>query len=266
VIKPGNINRFYAFARYCLTSRHARGHGIHSPFVYEFIMNVLRARENRDDLEKIDGIRSSLLRSNDQIRVNDHGTGRKGGMKETRPVSSIVKVASTRPKFGRLLFNIMNHYRPEKVLELGTSLGLGTMYLALGNPDADIFTIEGCTKCADVASKNFNQLDLMNVEVVKGKFADQLPNVLKIMERADLVFFDGDHRESATCNYFDTVLPYVRNESIFIFDDIHWSGEMERAWAHIKRHASVTVTVDLFQFGIVFFRKELMKQAFTIRY
>jgi predicted O-methyltransferase YrrM len=249
-----------------LFSRHARGHGIHSPFIYNFIINVLKEKEFPKELEEIEKIRSNLYRSDEFILMNDLGTDQEDGNPLKKSVARIARMAATRRKYGRLLFQILKYYKPAKVLELGTSLGIGSMYLGMGNSDSEIITIEGCKACVDIARRHIKKVGLTNVNVMNGALKDVLPLTLKEMEWIDLIFFDGDHRKIPLIDYFKTALPYMRNDTIFIFDDIHWSAEMENAWEFIKNHSQVKVTLDLYQFGIVFFRKELQKQDFLVRF
>ena len=94
---------------------------------------------------------------------------------------------------------------------------------------------------------------------------DKIPNSEDVNTTFDLVYFDGNHQKQATLDYFEKLLPKVHNDTVFIFDDIHWSREMEEAWEEIKQHPAVKVTVDTFFWGFVFFRKEQEKEHFVIR-
>jgi predicted O-methyltransferase YrrM len=261
-----NLHRGLAFLKYIWFSRHTRGHGIHSPFVYEFIDRVLQNRHFPEELQNIEGIRSTILRSKEYIWMNDKGTGRKGNDIYRRSLSEIIRRSSTRKKQGKLLFLISRHFRPAKILELGTSLGIGTMYLGMGCPEAEVVTIEGCKACADIARKNFENLGLKGVKVLTGTFQDKLTPALKKLGWVDLVFIDGAHAMIPTLQNFEKIKPSLRNDTIVIFDDIHWSEEMEKAWQEIKKDPLVKVTIDLYHFGIVFFRRELQRQDFMVRF
>jgi predicted O-methyltransferase YrrM len=103
--------------------------------------------------------------------------------------------------------------------------------------------------------------------LLEGNFAKTLPLLNSKITNIDLVFVDGNHRKNATLEYFDFFLSKRTNNSIFIFDDIHWSVEMEEAWKLIQQHDSVTMTIDLFFIGLVLFRKDFkVKQHFSIRF
>ena len=159
---------------------------------------------------------------------------------------------------------MVQYFEPEKILEIGTSLGLATSCLSLGNPLAQILTLEGCPNTAKVAEKHLKKNNCDNVEIIIGEFKNTLPNVLK-NNTFDLIYFDGNHKMEPTIDYFKKAVKNTKNNSVFIFDDIHWNKEMEHAWNYIKNHKEVTISIDTFQWGIVFFRKEQNKQHFTIR-
>src|ERR1035437_3856049 len=214
--------------------------------------------------EKIEQLRRKLLVSLKQIEVTDFGTGRSG----KRTISEIAERSLKSAKYGQLLFRLAYHFKPSTILELGTSLGISTAYLASANPNAKVITIEGCPNIASEAKNNFEILGLNNIKSVVGNFDEILPAVLCQLPIADcqLVFFDGNHRKKPTLKYFTKCLEHAGNDSVFIFGDIHWSDEMEEAWEEIKSHSQVTVTIDLFFLGLVFFRKEQAKEDFIIRF
>lgn len=260
------LYRSISFLKYLLFSRHKGGHGIHSPFVYDFIVGVFRNKQIPHELERIEEIRSTLRQSDEFIWVDDLGSGHLNRDPERKSVSRITRTAATRRKYGRLLYKISRYAKPTKVLELGTSLGFGSMYLGMANQQSEMVTIDGCKACSGIAERNFKALEFNHIRVMNGAFQHILPQVLKELNWIDLVYFDGDHSKAPLLHYFETALSYIRNDTIFIIDDIHWSIEMEKAWESIKKHPRVKVTLDLFQLGIVFFRKELQKQDFLVRF
>ncbi|MEQ1677662.1 MAG: class I SAM-dependent methyltransferase, partial [Chitinophagaceae bacterium] len=189
------------------------------------------------------------------------------GQAGQRTIASIAKNAAKPKKFGQLLFRMVKQYQPQTILELGTSLGITTSYLSLAKPDAQLITMEGASEVAATASKNFYNLKLQNCTITEGNFDQKLSSVISHLSSIDLSFIDGNHRQAPTERYFLELLPKMHNDSILIFDDIHWSREMEQAWETIKNHPSVRCTVDLFFIGIVFFRQEFReKQDFSIRF
>jgi predicted O-methyltransferase YrrM len=165
------------------------------------------------------------------------------------------------------MHRMINFYMATRVVELGTSFGITTSYLASSNPLTKIYTHEGSPQVADIAEGTFNQLALNNVKLIRGNFDETLYQTLSNLTHVDFAFIDGNHRKIPTINYFELLLQKKTEHSVFVFDDIHWSKEMEEAWHYIRKHKSVTLSIDLFYIGIVFFRPEQkVPQHFTIRY
>jgi len=255
------------YFNYWITASNGKGHGMHSPFVFEFITKILNDRTAYTEYEKVEALRDQLLNDTTVLEVEDFGAGSVIDKKNKRSISSIAKNAAKPKKFGQLLFRMVKRYQPKTILELGTSLGITTSYLSLAKPDARLITMEGSKEIADVAKQNFNAIELKNVELIEGNFDNTLSSVVRGLPSVDFSFIDGNHRQEPTERYFKELLAKTNNNSILVFDDIHWSSEMEAAWETIKNNAAVTCSIDLFFIGIVFFRKEFKaKQHFVIRF
>lgn len=255
------------YFKYYVHAANSKGHGTHSPFVFEFITKVMNDFTKYDDYEKIENLRKTLLNDKTELTVEDLGAGSAKTKSNTRSISSIAKNAVKPKKFGQLMYRMVKHYGSGNILELGTSLGITTSYLAAANPKAQVFTLEGSEVIAEVAKKNFKQLELNNIELVPGNFDDTLSKVLESLPSIDFAFIDGNHRQEPTERYFHQLLPHIHNDSILIFDDIHWSAEMEAAWKNIVAHEAVACDIDLFHIGIISFRKEFReKQGFAVRF
>lgn len=251
---------------YWLRSSNGKGHGIHSPFVFEFITKVLNDKTKYPEYAQVETLRKKLLADKTPVPVEDYGAGPVEGI-GSRSVSSITASAAKSRKYAQLLFRIAKFYRPQYLLELGTSLGVSTCYLASANKGAIVVTGEGNFVIASLARNNLESLDLHNVRVITGNFDNTLPEMVRSVPHIDLAFVDGNHREKPTITYFHELLSRRAESSIIIFDDIHWSAGMEAAWKYIKDHESVMLTVDLFFIGIVFFRPDFkVKQHFSIRF
>jgi len=255
------------FLRYFLNSSNGKGHGIHSPFIYQFISKVLNDSKDYPGYERVEWLRQQLLQDNSVLSIQDHGAGSSGKTEDQRIVASIARHAAKPKKYGQLLFRMVRQYQPATILELGTSLGITTSYLSIASPASAIITIEGSATVAGRARLNFEKLGLKNIEVIEGNFDDMLPEMLHHLPAVDLVFIDGNHRQEPTEHYFSQLLSKINNDSIIIFDDIHWSRGMEQAWKNIIRNPVVRCSIDLFFMGIVFFREEFReKQDFRIRF
>ncbi|GGE94214.1 O-methyltransferase [Hymenobacter cavernae] len=247
--------------------RSGNAHGLHSPFVFALYNDVIQRGGFYSAFARIEAERKALLHRPDSITVCDFGAGSHTGAGTERRVRDIARTAAKPRKFGQLLFRLVNHFQPRTVLELGTSLGLTTAYLAAANSRTRVVTFEGCPQTAAVARETFQNLSLKNVTLVEGNLDNTLAASAKNLgSPVDFVFFDGNHRYEPTVRYFEQLLPFRTEHSLFVFDDIHWSAEMTRAWETIKAHPEVLLTIDLFFVGLVFFRKNQPKQHFRLRF
>ncbi len=255
------------YLSYYVSAANSRGHGMHSPFVFELITRVMNDRNKYPAYKKVEQLREDLLSDKTIIEVQDFGAGSSLTKSNRRTVSSIAKNAAKPAKFGQLLYRMVQYYKPKTILELGTSLGITSAYLAMANPAAVVTTLEGADAVASLARQNFNGLALNNIHIRQGNFDETLPLVLEEIKALDFCFIDGNHRQEPTERYFQQILPYINNDTILVFDDIHWSRDMEQAWVTICSDKAVKCTIDLFFIGIVLFRNEFKeKQHFAIRY
>lgn len=243
-------------------------HGVHSPFVFDLVTKCFYDKKNYPEYSILKNYRNSLLANKNFIEVTDFGAGSRVFKSNKRQVSQIAKTAGISRKRAELLFRITNYFKPSNILEIGTSLGLATSALSLGNPNAKISTLEGCGNTMSIPENLFQDLnfkfDVDNVNFINSEFSSYLKTATGNCDW-QLIYFDGNHSKRATLDYFELLLPTITNDSVWIFDDIHWSIEMEQAWEIIKKHPKVTVTIDTFQWGIVFFRSEQEKEDFIIR-
>ncbi len=258
----------YKYIYYWLAARNGKGHGIHSPFVFEFITQVLNDNRKYYCYAPIERLREQLKRDKTELIFEDYGAGSQKGISYKRTVSEVALNSLKRAKYAQLLFRMVNFYQPENILELGTSLGITTAYLASANINVPLVTLEGAKAVAAIARQNLFKLQLYNINIVEGNFDDTLKSTINHTFRpVDFAFIDGNHRKEPSLRYFHEILSKTTAGSILVFDDIHWSKEMEEAWEYIKSYDAVTLTIDLFFIGIVFFRKEQKaKQHFRIRF
>jgi predicted O-methyltransferase YrrM len=255
------------YIKYWITASNGKGHGIHSPFVYEWVTRVLQDERVFYAYANIEQQRALLLLNQQLLEVNDLGAGSKAGTQLKRKVSEVAARSLKSPKYAQLLFRMIQFYSCKQVLELGTCLGITSSYLAAASTEVSVTTMEGVAAYAKQAQAVFEALDLKHIQLVAGNFDHTLHQVLNSTTLFDFVFIDGNHRLEPTVRYFNQMLPNLHPNSIVVLDDIHWSKEMEQAWETIQQHPSVTLTIDLFFIGIVFFRAEQKeKEHFTIRF
>ena len=241
------------YLHYYLSASNGKGHGIHSPFVFDFVKNVLNDKQSYPAYQSIESLRKKMLADSTVIEVEDFGAG-SAVIKTNKRVVSAIAASSLKPKkYAQLLYRMVKYYQPTTIVELGTSFGITTAYLASANAASKVFTCEGAASIASIAKQNFEALQLNNVQLTEGDFANTLSPLLSSLNTINFAFADGNHRKEPTLYYFNQLLNHATTTTILIFDDIHWSAEMEEAWAVIKQHPAVTLTIDLFFIGIVFY-------------
>ena len=221
--------------------------------------------QNNTDCIKIEDLRTQLLNSEKEIQINDFGAGSNINIASKRKIKDITRNSAKNQKFGELLYQIVKLYQPQIILELGTSLGISTCYLATGNKKSKVITLEGCENTAGIAKNNFRRLNQKNITLILGDFKNTLQEELSKLKSIDLAFIDGNHQEKPTIEYFEKILKYSHEKTIFIFDDIHWSKGMEKAWKYIIQNQKVSLSIDLFFVGIVFIDQELQKSNSFMR-
>lgn len=263
----GHFTLALKYLRYLCTAANGKGHGVHSPFVFEFITRVLNDNRHFYAFDAIEKIRSQLLSNHSTIEIQDFGAGSRVAKTNTRKIREVAKGSLKPAKYSQLLFRMIDFYAPKQIVELGTSLGITTAYLASANPAAKVTTFEGSSAVAQIAEHNHGLLGLTNISLIQGNFDEQLPDWLVNNKKLDFAFVDGNHAFKPTMAYFEALLEVVHEDAILVFDDIHWSEEMEQAWAQISAHPRVTLSIDLFFIGVVFFRQEFaQKQQVSIRF
>ncbi len=247
-------------------------HAVHSPFVYQLYTLVIQARNEYYAFSELENLRQDLISDRTQLEITDFGAGSKIAKNKNssnkRSVSQIARYSVITPKKAQLLFRLVEYFKPKTILELGTSLGVSTLFMALAadNFATQIITFEGCPQIAEKAKENFEELEQENIEIIVGNIDKTLPKTLCSLTSLDFVFLDANHRYEPTLNYFNQILKKCHNDTIIILDDIHWSEGMEKAWKEIIKHEKVTVSIDLFQLGLIFLRKEQPKQHFDLRF
>nr|WP_262910392.1 class I SAM-dependent methyltransferase [Pontibacter silvestris] len=241
-------------------------HGVHSPFIFNLYRNVILHDGDYYAYSQIETLREKLLQDNSALQITDLGAGSVTGNSVNRKVKELAQNSAKPPKYAQLLFRLANHFQPQVVFDLGTSLGLTTSYLAKACKKASIYSFEGCANISRVAKDNFKQLKLKNIRLIEGNLDTTLMQQLQKIERLDFVFFDGNHRHEPTMCYFNACLQKKHELSVFVVDDIYWSKEMKQAWQEIKKHPEVLQTVDLFFVGLVFFRHQQPKEHFILKF
>jgi len=256
------LNLFKDYIKFRINSVNA--HGLHSPFIYNLATRCLYDKTKYEDYQLLKKYQNQLLKNTEIITVTDLGAGSRKLKNNKRQVKDIAKVAGSSFYDMKLYYRLAAYFKPLSILELGTSLGKATFSFSLGAPEADIISVEGDPNIARIAKQLLTQNNRFNVKIINSDFDTYLQSLNKKSNKFDLILMDGNHRLQPTISYFEKLLPYIHQNSVVIIDDIYWSQEMKKAWDILKIHPSVYQTVDVFHFGMLFFRKQQFKQDFKI--
>ncbi|MGB0525564.1 MAG: O-methyltransferase [Flammeovirgaceae bacterium] len=238
---------------------------ITAPFVAELYTDVIKSVKAYYQFSELEALRSKLLKDEQVLAVTDFGAGSRVMKSNQRKISEIAEHSLGSQKECELLFKLVNHLKPDVMLELGTSLGLNTIYQAIPQSFNTFYTFEGCPNIAEIAQRNFDHFKV-KPELIIGNLDETLAETVSSLEKIDYAYFDANHRYEPTVNYFNICLKKAHEHTLFVFDDIHWSAGMEKAWEEIRTHERVTLSIDLFSVGLVFFRKDEEKTHFTLRF
>lgn len=254
-----------SYLRWQLRARDRQGHRVHSPFLYSLITSGLHKPIEEEWVRGVEQRRRQLLADRSEVAVTDYGSGSSFGNGRRR-VCDIARHSSTSPRDGRLLCNLASAVHSANILELGTNLGIGSLYLAHSANCSRLVTIEGCPNLSKIAADGFKMLGVNNITLINAEFSDALPQALESLPSLDFVFIDGNHRGEPTLCYFSQCLPFVSNDTVIVIDDIHKNDDMEHAWGKIVENEQVTLSLDFYTMGAVFFRRQLSKQTISLRY
>jgi predicted O-methyltransferase YrrM len=254
------------YLKYILLSKHRNGHGIHSPFVFDLVTRVFRNKIDPDIVFNIEKVRKRLISDKRSINVKDLGAGSEKMKTNLRKVSDIARYSPVPEKYGVLLSNMAAEFGKPLIVEFGTSFGISTMYLAALCSDVAVYTMEGCPATAEIADENFVAAGLSNIKIFRGSFDEILPDITNAGYKPGLVFIDGNHHKEPVISYFRMMAEISDSNTVIIIDDISYSREMEEAWTEIKRNEKVSLTVDIFRMGLVFFREGINHNNYIIRY
>ena len=239
--------------------------GIHSPFVFDLASKIIKSKDAYYAFISIERERKKLLNNHNIINIEDYGAGSIIFKSNERKISDIAKTSLKPVNQAQLLFEIVNYFGYKNIVELGTSLGITSAYLAKSSSEINLTTVEGSHEVSKIAEKTLHNLNVKNAKIITDTFENAIPEILKKTPEIDCLFIDGNHQKEATLNYFEAFLPYIKNNSLIIFDDIYWSKEMTEAWEEIKAHPKTKISIDLFELGLVFFREEQPKQHFKFK-
>ena len=288
------LYRAKTWLRHQLTAWNTGGEGVHSPYLFEWVRMVMMDKNAYYIWGEIERCREKMLRDERELEFVDYGSAIKSRSlengseavcrleyRDTRRVCDIARRSLAKRKYAQMLSRLVNwlgashslengsgtacslEFRGLTIVELGTSLGVTTAYMAAMDSRNRVVTFEGCEAVANIAKENWKALNINNIECRVGKI--DVEELVRDIEHLDVAFIDANHTYEGTCKYFDVLAGKVREKSVIVVDDIHYSEEMEKAWKAICADERVTSTIDLYQMGLVFFDKHYWKRNYIMR-
>ncbi len=254
------IHKIKSYFFYLLKSKGK--HSIHAGFLYNLYTNHILKPQNKDFFDDIEKLRLLLLNNHSNLIYNDKGAYKHANY--TVKVSHLAKKSVSKAKYSYLQYQLIAYFKPKTILEIGTSLGINTLYFAKAAPESNIFTLEGAAPVAKIAKNIFSNSP--NIQLIEGNFDDILQPLVDTLTSIDYVFIDGNHTFDATIKYFEILLPKLNQNSIVVIDDIYWSVAMTKAWYTILKRKDVIISLDFYKLGILFFSKKQSKQDFVLKY
>ena len=232
--------------------------------MYQLATQCLYDKNKYPEYRLLKNYHKYLLHDKTVFKITDLGAGSRVLQSPNRTISEMAKIAGSSVKDMKQLFRLIRYFKPESILELGTSLGKSAYAMVLGNPKASIITVEGDENLVYFTKQQFQKLGIQNVKNVHSDFDHYLNQLNQTDKTFDFVLIDGNHRLEPTLRYFEKLRKHLHNDSVVMIDDIYWSEEMQTAWRTLKTHPNVKQSVDTFYFGLLFFRKEQFEQHFSI--
>jgi predicted O-methyltransferase YrrM len=230
-------------------------HSLHSPFFFDFYTRIVKKNKTGLPIEKAEKLRSQLLRDNRILKDNDPGSG----SSSPRQIKLIAQHSVSPVSISSLYSDTIDHFKAKNIVELGTSFGINTLYLA-SKDERSVTTFEGSAEVAEVARLTFQFSSAQNIQLIEGDIERTLREYLQSVRKVDWVLMDANHRYEPTMKYFNLLITKLQESSVVVVDDIHYSPEMEKAWKELKNHKLVYASADLFRCGFLFFDPSLNKQ------
>ncbi len=197
-------------------------------------------------------LREQLEQNKEQMEMIDLGAGSKKGNAHKKQIAQVAKNSLSSAWQCQMMFKLVDHLQSEQILEIGSSLGISSIYLAKANGKSSVQSLEGNHDSITIAKNMATRARVQNVHFTEGNFNDTLASVLKKMPHVDLAFVDGNHRYEATVDYTTKILAKAHASTAIVIDDIYWSEGMTKAWKEIIGLPQIKASVDFFYFGIVF--------------
>ena len=242
--------------------RYRKGHGVHSPFAYNFITKVIDERAVyycENDIE--------LTRKKISYPDQSFFLPAENGQGEQRiSIHEIMKKIAIKPKNGALLLRMTNYFKPRNILQVGEAVGFSTLYLSSYSSDVQVLVLEEHAGRAALCRAVFEKHKANNIQLQEGPYYETLPVALADREQVDFVYLDFLNSTELNTYVIDQCLSHLHDQSVLVVSGIKTTKEKKEFWKHLCFRPEVSVTVDVYEFGIVFFNKKLHKRNYIVSF
>jgi hypothetical protein len=252
--------RFHKFFTHYILAKNE--HSIHSPFVFNLYTEIIQAINFPFYLE-IETHYYKLLNDTTIIKNDNPGVGTK---KNSLPIGNLIGSSVKALPWRKLICRITAERKPQVIVELGTSAGITSAYLALTCKDAHIYTFEANPLLIAKAKKMFEEYQINNITIIEGNIDDTLAPFISSIDKIDVAYIDANHRYCATKHYYELLEKKCGEDSLLIIDDIYWSKEMTKAWNEIRQAPSISIDIDLWQIGLLYIKPNQHKESFKLKF
>ena len=249
---------------FCFIIKSKNEHGVHSPFVFDLITSCFYKKKDKNDLTIFSDYKKQLSKNTLLLEILSFNFMSRLLLSHKSKRSRFFKNSEISNKRARLLIHLIQYLKPKNILEIGTGFGINTVVLSSAQRNSKITTLEENEQVVKAIKEMFEKNTVKNVKFLTGNFDITLPRVFN-NNTYDFIHFKGSCANKIILKHFESSLLSIDNNSVFLFENIHSNKESEKVWNYIKKHKKVTVTIDTFLWGFVFFRKEQEKEHFIIK-
>jgi len=241
-------------------------HSLHSPYLFNLYTSSIKSAKGIQPDSRIEELRKLYEKDHQIVPGDVFGAGSRFRKKKANRLSYITRRGLSRSKYSVLLLSLINYFKCRIVLELGTSIGLNTLYLSKGKFVEKVITFEGNRHLAEIAQSHFESIPDIQIDLVIGNIDHTFKKWLEQNKRIDFVFLDANHTAEATARYVELAITWLVRPFILVIDDIYWSAGMTKAWNQICSYPQRKLCLDFFQMGILIFDEEGPEGYFHLVY
>lgn len=210
--------------------------------VDRFIEQYISDNKYSQHVNNIESARINFLQNNDILPSSGKSVG------------EYCKASSSPQSKGEFLMKLIRVIKPDNCLELGTNFGISAAYQACGlelNGKGRLITIEYNRELLPYSDDLWDKIGIKHrIQQYQGKFEDVLSEILSMLQEIDFVYIDGNHRKEPTLSYFNEIYPFLRKDSVVVFDDITWSDEMKEAWMILSKDQRINNAFEVHDLGV----------------